>query len=263
MKCSNAETLLNVCVILVEPKGAANIGSVSRVMKNFGYADLRLVNPKVDHLSAESRNMAVKSADILEAARVFSSLSESLEDCELILGTTRRSGQYREEFLYPRDVAGVIAGLPAPAQTALVFGREDKGLKTAELDLCHRLVTIPTREEQPSMNLAQAAALCLYEISLSLGELHFLPKSIQERAKSSELEAMFLHMEKTLQAIGFLDPQNPKHLMHSFRRMLGRQGLDERDVCILQGLWSKVDWLRGEHQRALEKAQGSNLKDKG
>lgn len=244
-------TAINVCVVLVEPKGGANIGSVSRVMKNFGYSDLRLVNPRVDHLGEESCNLAVTSVDILKKARLFSNLAESVADCGLIMGTTRRTGKYREEFLHPKELGGVIAGLPGQTRTALVFGREDQGLKTSELDLCQLLVTIPTGKSLPSMNLAQAAALCLYETAASLGALDFPPEKPQSRAESRDLEAMFLQMERTLDDLGFLDPQNPKHLMRTFRRMFGRQGLDQREVRVLRGLWSKIDWLQGEYRRFL------------
>jgi tRNA/rRNA methyltransferase len=253
-------TAINVCVVLVEPKGGGNIGSVSRVMKNFGYTDLRLVNPRVDHLGEESCNLAVTSLDLLKNARVFSGLAESVADCGLVMGTTRRTSKYREEFLYPKDLGGVIAARSGQLKTALVFGREDQGLKTSELDLCQLLITIPTRKSLPSMNLAQAAALCLYEAASPLGALDFAPENIPVRAESRDLEAMFLQMEKTLLDLGFLDRQNPKHLMRAFRRMFGRQGLDEREVRILRGLWNKIDWLQGEYRRSLglsgEKPQG-------
>lgn len=243
---------INVCVVLVEPKGGGNIGSVSRVMKNFGFKDLRLVKPRVDHLGEESCNMAVKSLDILKKTRIFSTLADCVADCGLVMGTTRRTGKYREEFLYPKDVAEVIRAQPGQKKTALVFGREDKGLKTSELDLCQLLVTIPTKKSLPSLNLAQAAALCLYEVAESLSTLEYVPKNIQDRAGNRELEAMFIHMERALLNIGFFDSANPKHLMRAFRRMLGRQGLHERDVRILRGVWSKIEWLQGEHKRCLE-----------
>ncbi len=155
--------------MLVEPQGALNIGSVARAMMNFGFSDLRLVNPQTDHLSDEARRMAVKATSLLEGAQIHPDLPSALADCHLAMGTTRRFGKYREDFLHPDQAAQEILALPPAQRTALVFGREDKGLHTAELDLCQRLITIPTGDLLPSMNLAQAVSLCLYEAAKAAG----------------------------------------------------------------------------------------------
>jgi len=231
---------------LVEPKGAANIGAVARAMKNFGFSDLRLINPRVDHLSEAAVNMAVTARDLLDKARIFTSLAEALSDCNLALGTTRRFGRYREEFLHPAEAGRLVAGLSAAAGVALVFGREDKGLKTSELDLCQQLVTIPAHPDLPSMNLSQAVMLCLYEVAEALAVDSLDEKEANLNASGEELEAMFVQMEQTLLDIGFLNPQNPKHIMRSFRRMFGRQGLDGHEVGIWRGVWSKIEWLQKE-----------------
>lgn len=230
-------------VVLVEPKGAANIGSVARVMKNFGCARLRLVRPRVDHLGPAARSPAVSAADILDQAQVYESLGTALSDLHFSLGTTRRFGKYREEFLLPARAAETIAGLTSETlRTSLVFGREESGLTTEELDLCQGFVTIPTHPALPSMNLAQAVTVCLYELSLRA----FVPAPAsqdREPATGESLEAMFAHMRQTLLDAGFLDPQNPDHLLRDFRRILARQGMDHRDVSIVRGLLSRIDWL--------------------
>ena len=102
---------VNLCVVLVEPKGAGNIGSVARVMKNFGFGELRLVQPRASHLGAEARNMAVSAIDLLERAKVYENLALALADRNLALGTTRRFGKYREELLLPAEAAVTIAAL--------------------------------------------------------------------------------------------------------------------------------------------------------
>lgn len=235
-----------ICVVLVGPKGAGNIGSVCRAMMNFGFSDLRLVNPRVDHLCDEARNMAVKAAILLESASVHFNLAESLADCHFSLGTTRRFGKYREEFLHPDKAARLVCGLPKDSRAALVFGREDKGLQTCELDLCQRLITIPTSEDHPSMNLAQSVSLCLYELFIALDTATEEPLHDALPVSGESLEAMYQHMQKTLLDIGYLDPQNPGHLMRTFRRIFGRQLLNDREVGILRGLWNRIDRLKGE-----------------
>lgn len=238
--------LQNVVVVLVEPQGGLNIGSVCRAMMNFGFSELRLVAPQVDHRGDEARRMAVKAAPLLERAGVYPDLAAALADCELAFGTTRRFGKYREDFFHPEDAAELLLPQLARGRVALVFGREDKGLHTAELDLCQRLLTIPTNEELPSMNLAQAVSLCLYAVARQAARTAGYQRSARKLARHGELEGLFAHMRGTLLEIGFLDPQNPDHILHSFRRIFGRAGLNAREVRILHGLMSRIDWAWGE-----------------
>ncbi|MBE0503371.1 MAG: RNA methyltransferase [Desulfuromonadales bacterium] len=246
--------LTNIAVILIEPQGPLNIGSVCRVMMNFGLSDLRLVNPQTDHLGEEARRMAVRAAPLLEQARVYLSLPDALAGCSLAIGTTRRFGKYREDFIHPNDAGREILTAAASASTALVFGREDRGLHTSELDLCQRFLTIPTSDELPSMNLAQAVAVCLYEVGQAGAEA---AGKVRERrrksAPSAAIEAMYSHMRQSLLEIGYLDPQNPEHILRTFRRIFSRAGLNERDVRILQGLWSRLDWIENERRKEKEK----------
>lgn len=242
----------NICVVLVEPQGPRNIGSVCRAMLNFGLVDLRLVNPQADHLLHEARQMAVKATTLLEAARIYPSLAEALADRALSFGTTRRFGRYREDMLHPDEAARQLLPVSAATRVALVFGREDKGLHTAELDLCQRFITIPTSARLPSMNLAQAVALCLYEINKIKGELACDQHGRKQLAANASLERMYQHMQDSLTRVGFLNPQNPDHIMRAFRRILGRSGLNEREVRILRGLCSQIDSL-DEQLQQLEK----------
>jgi tRNA/rRNA methyltransferase len=241
--------LENVTVVLVEPQGALNIGSVCRAMANFGFSDLRLVQPEADHLGDEARRMAVKAGTLLEGARIYPDLASALGDCQMAFGTTRRFGKYRENFLHPDGAARTLLPWTEKGKVALVFGREDKGLLTAELDLCQRFVTIPTSEELPSMNLAQAVSLCLYETAKAYAEGG--GKSVGERrlATGEVVEGMFAHMKRTLLGIGYLDPQNPDHILHTFRRIFGRSGLNDREVRILHGLLRSIDWVDGERRK--------------
>ncbi|MBI4792486.1 MAG: RNA methyltransferase [Deltaproteobacteria bacterium] len=244
METSPSPTL---SVVLVEPQGALNIGSICRVMMNFGFADLRLVKPRADHLSKQARDMAVSARDMLRKARMFGSLADALADRTLCLGTTRRFGKYRQDFLEPHGIPSLLGRHGATVKTALVFGREDDGLTTAELDLCQFFVTIPTDPALPSLNLAQAVAICLYE--LSQGRRAQAETGGFEPAGNSALESMYQHMRRTLTEAEYLDPQNPDHILHAFRRIFGRAGLDQREVRILQGLWSRIDWLNSRITR--------------
>jgi tRNA/rRNA methyltransferase len=241
-------TLDNLCIVLVAPSGALNIGSVARAMANFGVSDLRLVAPQIDHQQDAARKMAVKATPILEQARVFDDLAGALADCHLALGTTRRFGKYRENLLHPDEAARTVLPLLAEDRVALVFGREDHGLKTEELDLCQRHVTIPTSDRLPSMNLAQSVAVCLYEIAKCRGSGGAAGAG-RKLATVDQLEAMFDHMRRSFHEIGYLDPQNPEHILRAIRRFLGRAALDPREVRILRGMLSQIDWVEAERRR--------------
>lgn len=240
----------NLTVVLVEPRGERNIGSVARAMANFGVSDLRLVAPKVDHLDDEARKMAVKASVLLEQATIYPDLKDALKDCHYAYATTRRFGKYRADFLHPDSAAADLLPLLHGGKVALVFGREDKGLKTEELDLCQRLITIPTCGEIQSMNLAQSVVICLYEVGRQYGELKGKGARGKTLASNELLEILFDHMRQTLLKIKYLNPQNPEHIMRSYRQLLGRAALDDRDVRILRGLMSEIDRVEDE-RRAL------------
>ncbi|TYO99709.1 tRNA/rRNA methyltransferase [Geothermobacter ehrlichii] len=242
-------SLDHIAVVLVEPKGALNIGSVCRVMANFGLGRLRLVNPQADHLSDPARKMAVKASFLLESAECFDSLEAALADCSLSIGTTRRFGKYRENLLHPEQAAGLCLEQAPGGRVGLVFGREDHGLFNEELDLCQRLMTIPTCGPVKSMNLAQAVAVTLYEASRARARAAGLAAGGRKLAANEELEQMYAHMRRTLLDIDFLDRQNPDHILRALRQIFGRAGLSSREVRILRGLMSRIDWVEGERRK--------------
>lgn len=207
---------------------------------NFGFRELRLVNPRVDHLCKEARDMAVTAKKtVLRSARKFKSLEGAIGDCHLVVGSTRRFGKYRNEFIRPDQLKEVCSALPSDQKAALVFGREDHGLSTDELSLCDTFITIDTSPDLPSLNLAQAVAVCLYAFSKHGSQGQDPPAT--ELATAGNKEKMFQHMRKTLLAAGYLDPLNPDHILRTYRRIFNRAGLDEREVRILHGLWSLID----------------------
>lgn len=238
-----------ICIILVEPQGPLNIGSVCRAMLNFGLKELRIVNPTCNHLCDDARRMAVKATTILESSIIYETLETALADCHFAMGTTRRFGKYRENFLHPDQAARHILPLMQSGKIAMVFGREDHGLSTEELDLCQRLITIPTQKAMPSMNLAQSVSVCLYEMNKVFTENTVKKMPAKKLVSGEKLEAMFQHMRQTLVDVEYLDPQNPDHILRSFRQIFGRTQLNDREVQILQGLWSRIDWVESERKK--------------
>jgi tRNA/rRNA methyltransferase len=232
-----------IAVVLVEPQNPGNIGMVCRAMKNMGLSELRLVNP-CPYLHPEAHKFAVSAKELLGAARVFSSLREALADSPLSVATTRRHGKYRQEIFTPEEVARKIVPELGSYRAALVFGREDNGLTTDELSLCRWHATISTSGEYGSLNLSQAVLIFCYEIFKN-GAAELPPRE-REIAGAAETEELLEHMEDTLLRIGFLNPQNPAHIMRTFRRLLARAEPDSREVAMLQGMMSQIDWAASD-----------------
>ncbi|MGB3263880.1 MAG: TrmJ/YjtD family RNA methyltransferase, partial [Microcoleus sp.] len=151
----------NIRIVLVEPAGPLNVGSVARVMKNMGLHQLILVNPQCDHLGEEARLMAVRAADVLETVKVVATLPEALVGCVRAIATTGDDSRS-----HPMQLEAPADALPwlVEAPSALIFGREDCGLTNSELNRAQRLIRIPSSNAYTSLNLAQAVAICCYEL---------------------------------------------------------------------------------------------------
>ncbi len=231
----------NFAVVLVRPLNAGNVGAAARALKNTGLHDLRLVAPAAAP-GREAAVMAVHAEDVLRAAQHFDDLPAALADCTLVVGTTCRPGLYRAGALAVREAAAQLAAEAVHNRIAVVFGPEDTGLVNRELELCQRLLTIPTAPEYPSLNLAQAVMVVAYELMMAAGAARELPAA-EPRAPAAEVEAMLQRMSRALVAIGFLPADNPEHIMLALRAILGRSGLGARELDILNGIARQIGWF--------------------
>ncbi len=232
----------NIAIVLVKPQFAGNMGSVSRAMKNFGFSRLILVSPAQDHLSEEARMMATSARDILEKAEIYPSPEKALKGFRWIAGTSARRGRNRGPFVAPREICPEIIAHARTIPVAILFGREDKGLSNEELAPCHALITLPAHSGLRSMNLAQAVMLVCYELYLSSLSRAAGEPLLPPLAEFQKVEGMYAHLEELLLRIGFLDPKNPKRIMHTLRRVFGRAHLSDRDVAILRGIFRQLEW---------------------
>jgi tRNA/rRNA methyltransferase len=176
----------------------------------------------------------------------------------LVVGTTCRAGLYRRHSQPPRDIAPEIVAAARTGKVALIFGPEDHGLSNKDLEPCQLLITIPSHPDYQSLNVAQAAAICLYEIYLA-SLMQGAPAAIQ-RAPAEAVERLFDRMRTTLLKIGFLDSENPEHMLLAFRRILGRAGLEETDVRIFTGLFRQIEWYADQGWKVVEEKQRKGLK---
>jgi tRNA/rRNA methyltransferase len=250
--------LANLRIVLVRPRGSGNIGSAARAMKNLGAGELAIVG-KARTQSFWARAMAVHGRDTLAGAKSYASIREAIADCTMVVGTTCRSGLYRSHCQTPRAVAPAIVGAALKGKVALLFGPEDHGLSNKDLEHCQLLVTIPTHPDYPSLNVAQAVVVCLYEIYLASLVPMKNDAEIQ-RAEAEHIERLFDIMRSSLLKIGFLDSENPEHMLLAFRRIFGRAGLEDKDVRILTGMFRQIEWYAKEGWKVVAEKEKRGIK---
>ncbi len=236
---------MSIRIVLVGTTHPGNIGAVARAMKNMGISDLALVKPRYfPHEDATAR--ASGATDILDSATVCSTLAEALTDCVYVAGASARARTINWPSMGPRDCAERILLESKQGRAAAVFGPEKTGLHNDDLDLCHTLLTIPTVPGFSSLNLAMAVQVLTYELRVA-STLDAGPsfESEEPPATGDEMEHFYMHLEKVLQDIRFLDPENPRFLMRRMRRLFLRARPDKNEINILRGILSAIDQSRG------------------
>lgn len=240
-----ASSLKNIRIILVEPAGALNVGSVARAMKNMGLEQLILVSPHCDRDSEEARRMAVHAGDILAEARIVESLSAALQGCHRAIATTARNRKRPLPLESPKTVLPWLLE-DKTLTSALIFGPEDRGLNNQELSLAQRYLEIPANPEYPSLNLAQAVVVCAYELyQLTLespSPPHPVTPSPPLPATLDSLENYYQHLERVLLAIGYLYPHTATARMEKFRHLFHRAALNSEEVALLRGILRQMEW---------------------
>jgi len=252
--------------VLFKPRQAGNIGSVARALKNMGLSDLRIVAPQASLRSRAASAMAVHARDLLARAAIHPDLGSAIADRTITVGTTCRAGLYRAGAEPLRAVVRNLAALGQANRIAFVFGPEDRGLTNRELQLCNRLITIPTAPEYPSLNLAQAVMVVAYELMLACaenpGQSIVSDRAAPEFAQAAAVDAALERLTEALVAIGFLPAHNPQHIMLAIRGIFGRSGLTPREVEIINGLARQTRWVAegGAATIAQKRATGRKLK---
>ncbi|HEX9160438.1 MAG TPA: RNA methyltransferase [Thermoanaerobaculia bacterium] len=223
-------------IVLVEPREAGNVGAAARVMKNFGFDDLWIAGQHPQLLPVAGW-WASGADDLLERAHFAATLHDALAGAHLTVATTSMRGRTTPADFTPQGLREQFASL-APDQTmALVFGREDSGLTREEVVLCQGTASIPTSEQFPTMNLAQAVAVFCFSLSTierAGGSRQLAPAELVER--------MHERFESLLLEAGFLHANNPDRIYDDIRAILGRASLDERETTILLGMVRQIEW---------------------
>jgi tRNA/rRNA methyltransferase len=234
-------------VVLVSPRNPLNIGAAARAMANFGFSRLTVVAPYEAHWR-EARS-AVGAPELLAAATETATLAEAVAGCTLVAGTGTVTHRKPEQAVVPLPELAPLVGreLASGGRVAVVFGPEKHGLTRDDLSFCHLLIEIPTDPRQPSMNLGQAVAVCLYELACRA----FLPEKgapkavadgVRSTAPSGDLELLAGVVEETMTAASYSPRSMQQANRHDLRLLLRRLTLNKRDARRILGLFRRILW---------------------
>ncbi|MBV9496238.1 MAG: RNA methyltransferase [Acidobacteria bacterium] len=227
---------MSLRIVLVEPQEAGNVGAAARVMKNFGFDDLRIAG-KHPQLLPVAGWWASGADDLLANATLVPTLAEAIGDAHVTVATTSSRGRTTPADMTPVDLAQLYATLTSEQTLALVFGREDSGLTRDELVSCQRTAVIPTHPQFPTMNLAQSVGVFCYELS------QIAPaRTARELAPAALIERLHERAEALLLEVGFLHENNPARIYDDLRAIAGRADLDAREATILLGVLRQIEW---------------------
>jgi tRNA C32,U32 (ribose-2'-O)-methylase TrmJ len=272
----------HVDVVLVSPRNPLNIGAAARAMANFGFPRLSIVAPFAQNwMEAKS---AVGAPDLLRDAKVYTTLAEAIAHCTLVLGTGSLDRRRPEQTIltlpeaaaqvrcalatYSEGAPGLATGVPndrssslgwsetwdsssphkgSKAYIALVFGSEKHGLTAEDLSWCHALIAIDTCEAQPSMNLGQAVAVCLYEISRNASppEQSKNPAKASQNPDSAQLDRLAALVEETMEAVNYSTRGMRSANGEALRVLLRRLMPNEPDLRRMMGLFRRILWQLG------------------
>ena len=230
--------------ILVEPSHPGNIGAAARAIKNMGFKNLSLINPK-DFPNDESFYRAKGAKDILENVKIYQDLSTSLNDATLIFGTSART----RTIPWPTKTSSELGKILKKAleninaKIFFVFGREISGLTNEELQMCDYHIKIPTDEEFSSLNLSHAVQIISYVLKMEIDNINLIPDVKDKTPTFQDNEYLIDHFDKVMKQIDFYDQENPKQVKTRVRRMIKRLQPDKLEMGILRGFLSKIEQI--------------------
>lgn len=227
-------------IIIVEPKYEGNIGGIARVMKNFGFSRLVLVNPP--KLGQEAKAMAMHGYDILQNAAIYDSFQKAVDEFDYLAATTSviaTDSNSRRNPVFPEDLA---KGLDMDGKVGIVFGREDHGLSNEEIAACDFIVTIPANPDYPTLNLSQAVTVILYELSRQMmrkdtGRLRKF-QALSKVEKDNLLEKFDALVETVYE-----NEFEVRIAKKTFRQVVGRAFVSGKEACTLMGVFRNTKRL--------------------
>jgi tRNA/rRNA methyltransferase len=234
----------NLKVILVEPNGPLNVGSIARLCSNFEVEELRIVSPKCDIFSLEAKKMALKGQKFLNNCKIFDNLEKAIFDCDLVLASCGRIDVSKDSFFESsEDIFNWTISFKKINNLAIIFGREDRGLTNSELLLANRTFNIPTSQNNPSLNLSHAVSIVLYELNRS--SKRKINKELEEfnLASSKQIHDSFVEIEEMLLEVGYLLKHTSKAKIAKFKNFILRANTSMHEINVLRGIVHQISWF--------------------
>ncbi len=234
----------NLKIILVEPKGPLNVGSVARLCSNFEVEELRIVSPKCDIFSLEAKKMALKGQKYLENCKIFDNLEKAIFDCDLVLATSGRTDVSKDLFFgSSEDVINWTISFKKIKNLAIIFGREDRGLTNSELLLANKTFNIPTSQNNPSLNLSHAVSIVLYELNKSSKRNINKELEVFDLASSKQIHDSFVEIEEMLLRVGYLLKHTSNAKIRKFKDFILRANTSMHELNVLRGIVHQINWF--------------------
>jgi tRNA/rRNA methyltransferase len=234
--------------VMVRTSHPGNVGSAARAIKTMGFAALHLVEPAYEYMARKAEAISLSSGafDVLEAAQNHPSLLSAVGDSQLVFGLTARDREFGPPAIsLPEAMSMASSAVVANKPVSFVFGTERTGLDNEDLKHCTHRVWIDANPSYPSLNLAQAMMIVAYamrqglmqELAIdSIPPENLASNSAPELADQAAIAAMLEHWQEGLEAIGYLNPENPKKLMPRLQSLFARAALQKEEIDLLRGI---------------------------
>ena len=240
----------NLKVILVEPNGPLNVGSVARLCSNFEVEELRIVSPSCDIFSLEAKKMALKGQKYLDHCKIFDNLEKAIFDCDLVLASSGRIDLSKDSlFESSEDIFNWVFSFKKINNLAVVFGREDRGLTNNELLLANKTFNIPTSKNNPSLNLSHAVSIVLYELNKSSKNNFNKELEVFNLASSKQIHDSFMEIEEMLLGVGYLLKHTSMAKISKFKNYLLRANTSMHEINVLRGIVHQINWFLKKSKR--------------
>ena len=234
----------NLKLILVEPNGPLNVGSVARLCSNFEVDELRIVSPKCDIFCLEAKKMSLKGKKFLEHSKIFDNLEKAIFDCDLVLASCGRIDVSKNSFYESSEnIFDWTLSFKKINNLAIIFGREDRGLTNSELRLANKTFNIPTSMDNPSLNLSHAVSIVLYELNKSSKKNLNNELKVFNLASSNEVHDTFVELEEMLLRVGYLLEHNSKAKFRKFKNFILRANTSMHEINVLRGIVHQINWF--------------------
>ena len=244
------KNISNLKVILVEPNGPLNVGSVARLCSNFEVDELRIVSPKCDIFSLEAKKMALKGQKFIDHCKIFNNLEKAIFDCDLVLASCGRIDVSKNSFFGPsEDIFEWTFSFKEINNLAIIFGREDRGLTNSELLLANKTFNIPTSQNNPSLNLSHAVSIVLYELNKSSKKKFNKELEVFNLASSKQIHDSFVEIEEMLLQVGYLLKHTSRTKISKFKKFILRANTSTHEINVLRGIVHQIKWFLNNSKR--------------